>query len=67
MTMTSSADNKSVQEVIKNLRISHIEIRSDSDLDVKQYINTKNIEVIAVCIMLAILKLIYISSNKKNL
>ncbi|KAI5291512.1 3'-5' DNA helicase, partial [Ascosphaera aggregata] len=44
LTATPGKEVESVQEVIDNLRISKIEIRSEQSLDIRQYVHMKNTE-----------------------
>ncbi|KAI5294729.1 3'-5' DNA helicase [Ascosphaera acerosa] len=44
LTATPGKEVEGVQEVIDNLRISRIEIRSEQSLDIRQYVHTKTTE-----------------------
>jgi ERCC4-related helicase len=46
LSATPGSTVNAVQNVIDNLLISHLEIRSDEDLDVRNYVHDKKIEVI---------------------
>ncbi len=48
LTASPGSDNETISDVIKNLYIKNIEVRSDQDPDVKQYIQDINIEWIKV-------------------
>lgn len=44
LTATPGSDVESVQRIVDNLSISHIELRTDQDPDVKPYINSRSID-----------------------
>jgi len=44
LTASPGSDNNSISEIIKNLYIKHIEVRTDKDPDVKPYIQKINID-----------------------
>ncbi|AOA60990.1 DNA helicase [Komagataella phaffii CBS 7435] len=44
LTATPSADVEGVQEIVDNLMISSIEIRTDESLDIKKYIKNRTLE-----------------------
>ena len=44
LTATPGADIESIQAVVENLNIQHIELRTESDEDIAKYIKTKEIE-----------------------
>ena len=46
LTATPGADTKAIQNVIYNLKIASIEVRSEDDEDVAAYTNMKQIEII---------------------
>jgi Fanconi anemia group M protein len=48
LSATPGKNAKEVQEVINNLQISLIEVRSDADESVKKYIHEKNDEIIVI-------------------
>jgi ERCC4-related helicase len=48
LSATPGSDTKSIQSVISNLLISHMEIRSDSDLDVRPYVHTTTVDAITI-------------------
>ncbi|RKP17791.1 hypothetical protein ROZALSC1DRAFT_30442, partial [Rozella allomycis CSF55] len=45
LTATPASDPKAVQEIVNNLLISHIEIRTEESIDVKKYVNQKEKKV----------------------
>lgn len=45
LTATPGADVKAVQEVISNLNISRVEIRTDQSLDLREYIHDRDVEL----------------------
>ncbi|KAJ3083069.1 hypothetical protein HDU99_000744 [Rhizoclosmatium hyalinum] len=48
LTATPGADVKTVQNVIDNLQISKIEIRTEDSLDIKPYTHERNLELIVL-------------------
>jgi ERCC4-related helicase len=48
LTASPGSDNETISDVIKNLYIKNIEVRSDQDPDVKQYVQDINIDWIKV-------------------
>ncbi|KAJ3027102.1 UNVERIFIED_CONTAM: hypothetical protein HDU68_004488 [Siphonaria sp. JEL0065] len=48
LTATPGADVKTVQNVIQNLQISKIEIRTEDSLDIKPYTHERNLEVVVL-------------------
>ncbi|KAF9879102.1 dead box helicase [Colletotrichum karsti] len=44
LTATPGAKVETVQEVIDNLGISHIEIRTEDSIDIRQYVHQRNVE-----------------------
>ncbi len=48
MTASPGSDMEKIEEVISNLRIEHIEIRSDQDSDVKKYVRDVRVKWVAV-------------------
>ncbi len=48
LSATPGNNERAVQQVIDNLFISRIEVRSDNAIDVRQYINTKKVQTIKV-------------------
>ncbi|KAL6077209.1 FA complementation group M [Balamuthia mandrillaris] len=46
LSATPGNDVKSVQRVIENLLISHLETRTNEDIDVRSYVNTTKMEMI---------------------
>jgi ATP-dependent DNA helicase MPH1 len=44
LTATPGSKIETVQEVIDNLGISHVEIRTEESLDIRQYVHQRNIE-----------------------
>jgi len=46
LTATPGADVEAVQEVIDNLEISKVEIRTEDSIDIQQYVHTRDIEQI---------------------
>ncbi|KAJ3083897.1 hypothetical protein HK102_000838, partial [Quaeritorhiza haematococci] len=48
LTATPGAQETAVQEVIKNLLISRIEIRTEDSVDIRPYIHTRRLEVVVV-------------------
>jgi ERCC4-related helicase len=48
LTASPGSDNETISEIIKNLYIKNIEVRTDEDPDVKQYIQNLNIEWVKV-------------------
>jgi ATP-dependent DNA helicase MPH1 len=41
LTATPGSDRESVQEIVNTLHISHIEIRDENSLDLRQYVHRK--------------------------
>jgi len=41
---------KAIQQVIRNLLISEMDIRSEEDIDVRQYTHSRKTQVIKVCV-----------------
>ena len=48
LSATPGADRERLQEVVRNLRISKIEFRSESDPDIKEFVHQRHIEKIIV-------------------
>ena len=46
LTATPGASVEAVQEVIDNLEISHVEIRTEDSIDIQQYVHQRNIDQI---------------------
>ncbi|MEI8364226.1 MAG: helicase-related protein [archaeon] len=46
LTASPGGEKKKIREVADNLKISHVEIRTENDIDVKDYINETEIEII---------------------
>lgn len=46
LTATPATDEESIQNIINNLRIAKIEMRTEKDVDVGKYIHQRNIEVV---------------------
>ena len=46
LTATPGSSVEGVQDVIDNLGISHVEIRTEESLDIRQYVHSRNIEII---------------------
>ncbi|KAK4984538.1 3'-5' DNA helicase [Elasticomyces elasticus] len=46
LTATPGSNTEAVQQVIDGLDISRVEIRTESSLDIRQYIHTRNTEVV---------------------
>lgn len=56
---SNAADVQSVQNVINNLLISHMEIRTDQAIDVRMYIHTKQLEVVVVCAVVFVIPRVF--------
>ncbi len=48
LTATPGSTVEAVQEVIDNLGISHVEIRTEESLDIRQYVHSRNIDTIVL-------------------
>lgn len=48
LTATPGTDKRAIQGVISNLLINRLECREDSDIDVRQYIQEKKVEIVHV-------------------
>eukprot|EP00057_Strongylocentrotus_purpuratus_P017531 XP_011672005.1 PREDICTED: LOW QUALITY PROTEIN: Fanconi anemia group M protein [Strongylocentrotus purpuratus] len=48
LSATPGGDIKAVNQVLSNLLISHIEIRSEDSIDIKQYVHERKVEKIVV-------------------
>jgi len=48
LTASPGGNKKKIKEVADNLKIAHVEIRTENDIDVKDYINDTEIEIIFV-------------------
>ena len=48
LSATPGSDTKSIQSVISNLLISHMEIRAETDIDVRQYVHTTTVDPIII-------------------
>ncbi|EGS17949.1 ATP-dependent DNA helicase-like protein [Thermochaetoides thermophila DSM 1495] len=46
LTATPGSTVEGVQEVIDNLCISHVEIRTEESIDIRQYVHSRNIETV---------------------
>ncbi len=46
LTASPGGEKKKIREVADNLKIAHVEIRTENDIDVKDYINDTEIEII---------------------
>ncbi|KAK4230922.1 hypothetical protein QBC38DRAFT_467301 [Podospora fimiseda] len=46
LTATPGSTVESVQDVIDNLGISHVEIRTEESLDIRQYVHSRNIDTV---------------------
>ncbi|CAK8692249.1 unnamed protein product [Clavelina lepadiformis] len=57
LSATPGSDLKTVQQVITNLLISHIELRSEEAVDIQQYTHSRNIEKFVVKLTDKILKM----------
>lgn len=50
LTATPGADTKTVQQVVQNVLVSRIEIRTEDSLDIKPYIHQRSLEVVTVAL-----------------
>lgn len=48
LSATPGGDIKTVQQIITNLLISNVEIRTEHSLDLQSYVHRRNIETIVV-------------------
>jgi ERCC4-related helicase len=48
LTATPGTDRRAIQGVVSNLLINRLECREDSDIDVRQYIQEKKVEIVHV-------------------
>ncbi|KXH33129.1 type III restriction enzyme [Colletotrichum salicis] len=48
LTATPGSKVETVQEIIDNLGISHIEIRTEDSIDIRQYVHSRNVEQIVL-------------------
>ncbi|KAI9014695.1 P-loop containing nucleoside triphosphate hydrolase protein, partial [Gaertneriomyces semiglobifer] len=55
LTATPGSDTKTVQQVIENVLISRIEIRTEDSLDIKPYIHQRKLEIVTVALSQQIL------------
>ncbi len=46
LTATPGSSVEGVQEVIDNLGVSHVEIRTEESLDIRQYVHSRNIDTV---------------------
>lgn len=46
LSATPGSEKKKIQDVVRNLLISHIEVRSEDDLDVLPFTNQKSVDII---------------------
>ena len=46
LTATPGASVEAVQDVIDNLGISHVEIRTEDSIDIRQYVHSRNIDTV---------------------
>ncbi|KAK1687741.1 hypothetical protein BDP55DRAFT_659327 [Colletotrichum godetiae] len=48
LTATPGSKVETVQEIIDNLGISHIEIRTEDSIDIRQYVHSRNVEQVVL-------------------
>ncbi|KAH8883931.1 P-loop containing nucleoside triphosphate hydrolase protein, partial [Thozetella sp. PMI_491] len=48
LTATPGSSVESVQEIIDNLGISHVEIRTEDSLDIRQYVHSRSIDTVVL-------------------